>query len=170
MTPYSTPSASSACHHLKDIPYLQLEKEGQETYRTFGRRAAHWICTRDWWGRIWTVQECVLPDDCTVLYGPVTAPWSMFLDAMANFEHHRSSYCTAIHTAAPEINDMLNYQVATILGLGAIRDQRRRGEKILLEDLARQFQYRQATDPRDKLYALIPLVTNWKGQPPLEYE
>lgn len=158
----------SAGHHLKDIPYLQLEKEGQETYRTFGRRAAHWICTRDWWGRIWTVQECVLPDDCTVLYGPVTAPWSMFLDAMANFEHHRSSCCAAIHTAAPEINDMLNYQVATILGLGAIRDQRRRGEKILLEELARQFQYRQATDPRDKLYALIPLVTNWKGQPPLE--
>ena len=157
----------SAGHHLKDISYLQLETEGQETYRTFGRRAAHWICTRDWWGRIWTVQECVLPDDCTVIYGPVTAPWSMFLDAIANFEHHRSSCCADIHTT-PEIYDMLNYQVATILGLRAIRDQRRRGDKILLGDLARQFQYRQATDTRDKLYALIPLVTSWNGQPPLE--
>jgi hypothetical protein len=157
----------SAGHHLKDIPYFQLEEEGQETYRTFGRRAAHWICTRDWWGRIWTVQECVLPDDCTVIYGPVTAPWSMFLDAIANFQHHRSSCCAGIHTAV-EIYDMLNYQVDTILELRAIRDQRRRGEEILLGELVRQFRYRQATDPRDKLYALIPVVTSWNGQPPLE--
>jgi hypothetical protein len=157
----------SADHHLKDIPYLQQEEEGQETYRTFGRRAAHWICNRDWWGRIWTVQECVLPDDCTVIYGPVTAPWAMFLDAIANFQHHRSSCCAGIHTT-PEIYDMLNYQVETILELRVIRDQRRRGEKILLGDLVRQFRYRQATDLRDKLYALIPLVTSWNGQPPLE--
>ncbi|KAH8771494.1 heterokaryon incompatibility protein-domain-containing protein [Hyaloscypha finlandica] len=157
----------SAGHHLKDIPYFQLEEEGQETYRTFGRRAAHWICTRDWWGRIWTVQECVLPDDCTVIYGPVTASWSMFLDAIASFQHHRSSCCAGIHTAA-EIYDMLNYQVDTILELRAIRDQRRRGEEILLGELVRQFRYRQATDPRDKLYALIPLVTSWNGLPPLE--
>ncbi|KPM41495.1 hypothetical protein AK830_g5080 [Neonectria ditissima] len=147
-------------HHLHEIPYLQPEPDGQHTFLTGARRAAHWLASRDWWTRVWTVQECVLPKNCTVIYGPVEMPWDTLLSGMSNFQRHRSSCCSLV----PGVHDMLNFHTDIIPILQELRSQ---NGSSSLETLVRQFRYRAATDPRDKVYALLPLVTDWGHHLPL---
>ncbi|KAM5385153.1 hypothetical protein ACJZ2D_001114 [Fusarium nematophilum] len=149
--------------HLHEIAYFELEPDGGHTFLTNARRAAHWLASRDWWTRVWTVQECILPKGCMVIYGPVEMPWDTLLTAVSNFQRHRTGCCASI----PGIHDMLNFHVDIMPVLEDLRTRRRLGEAISLETLVREFRYRAATDPRDKIYALLPLVTDWGEQGPL---
>ncbi|KAK3390618.1 heterokaryon incompatibility protein-domain-containing protein [Podospora didyma] len=153
--------------HLDQIPYLQQEEtEGGSsigTYNTNARRAAHWLASRDWWSRVWTVQECILPRESTVVYGPVETPWRCLLDGILNFLRHRDSCCATVSG----VHDMLNFHVETLPELRAIRQLRDAGVPISLTHLLRKFRQRDASNHRDKVYALLPLVTEWYGGGPL---
>lgn len=142
--------------HLYEIPYFRLDPES-----TKSRRAAHWLVSRDWWNRVWTVQESILPTDCTVIYGPVEIPWCTLLTAVSNFQRHRTGCCSSM----PGIHDMLNLHVDIIPVLHELRAQFRAKEPSTLEAMVRSFRYRAASNPRDKIYALLPLVTDWGDQP-----
>ncbi|KAK1750489.1 heterokaryon incompatibility protein-domain-containing protein [Echria macrotheca] len=152
----------AANHHLDSIPYLVINPDRQSThlYPANALPAAFWLITRSWWSRIWTVQECILPRRCTVLYGPVSMPWDVLLDGLFNFQHHRDTCCAQL----PGVHDMLNAPLETVLELRALRMSR---GGVSLARLLPKFRYREATDPRDKVYALLPLVTEWYGAMPL---
>jgi len=153
--------------HLDEIFYLYLEPSGEETHLTNARHAAHWLATRQWWSRIWTVQECILPRSCTLIYGPVQMPWQLILRGMHNFRRHVMYCCSTV----AGVHDMLNFHssVADIFDIRADH-----GDPIgdwmasmTLGRLARQFMHREASDNRDKIYALLPLVAYWRNQPPI---
>ncbi|KAK3384702.1 heterokaryon incompatibility protein-domain-containing protein [Lasiosphaeria ovina] len=149
--------------HLSAIPYLAAEPE-TGSHRIYNpvhaRRAAHWLATRSWWSRIWTVQECILPARCTLLYGPVTMPWDVLLDGLFSFQRHRDTCCSAL----TGVHDMLNLPVETVLQLRALRGQALQGKgRVSLAQVLPKFRHRGATDARDKVYALLPLVTDWYG-------
>lgn len=149
--------------HLHDIPYLQLETHDSQTHLTHARRAAHWLASRDWWSRIWTVQECVLPRDATIIYGPVEMPWAVLLNGILHFRRHRDTCCAT----PPGVHSMLNLHAETLSELHALRLARQAGVPVSLASLLHKFRHRGATDPLDKVYALLPLVTEWYGAPPL---
>ncbi|KAK3360686.1 heterokaryon incompatibility protein-domain-containing protein [Lasiosphaeria hispida] len=147
-------------HHLHAIPYFRLEPDDRRTHLTHARRAAHWLTTRPWWSRIWTVQECILPPVCVLLYGPVSMPWDAVLTGLLRFQQHRDTCCAAV----PGVRDMLNLPVEAARDLHSLRHNT---APVPLARLLPTFRHRGATDPRDKIYALLPLVTQWYGATPL---
>ncbi|KAK5653216.1 hypothetical protein OQA88_9114 [Cercophora sp. LCS_1] len=149
--------------HLSSIPYLVSEPPDQHTHLTNAKRAAHWLATRDWWSRIWMVQEAVLPPTSTLLYGPVSMPWTTMLDGILNFRRHRDTCCSGV----PGIENILNMHAEILSELRSVRLARDAGEPITLARLLPKFRHRHAEYPRDKVYALLPLVTDWYGAPPL---
>ena len=157
--------------HQHTIPYLTLEPHDRQTHLTHAQRAAHWLMTRTWWSRIWIVQECILPRrGCSLLYGPVSMPWDVLLTGLANFQRHRDSSCCA---AVPGVRDMLNLPMATASELHMLRtappdaDDSDSLQRVSLAQLLLAFRHRQATDPRDKVYSLLRLVTEWHGAAPV---
>jgi len=153
--------------HLHGIPYLKEEPQGEETYLTDARRALHWITHRPWWTRIWTVQECVLPKYCVLMYGPVQMPWLTVLDGVSNLLRHRNSCCALVADIQESFNLEHVEELQTLRHKYHVMDQ-----KISLEHLLRQFRHREATNPRDKVYGLLGLVNDWGVEQPLvpDYE
>lgn len=143
--------------HPSEIEYITSEIENGTRYHSKAIRALKWLGERPWWRRIWTVQECILPTQCVVVYGPVQAPWSIFYDAMSNLQRHRISCCASV----PGISDTLSGLSVIMTHLRDIRTWRQEGRGISLSTLMKIFRYRQATQKRDKVYGLLGLVTNW---------
>ncbi|KAI1298083.1 heterokaryon incompatibility protein-domain-containing protein [Xylaria venustula] len=159
--------------HLNWIAHLQYEPEdGPATFRTNTRQALHWLGTRPWWSRIWTVQECILPKDSELLYGSVRIPWRRFLTGISNFQKHRTSCCANI----PGVNDMFNELVDNVLPClilhqychhddfnlpgvsGDLDDPSHVSSLFRPESLLWTFRHRAATDPRDKIYGILSLL------------
>ncbi|TGJ79444.1 hypothetical protein E0Z10_g9318 [Xylaria hypoxylon] len=159
--------------HLNWIAHLQYEPDdAPATFRTNTRQALHWLGTRPWWTRIWTVQECILPKDSELLYGPVRIPWRRFLTGIANFQKHRTSCCANV----PGVNDMLNHLVDTVLPClilhqychnedfnlpkvsGHLDDPSNVSSLFRPESLLWTFRHREATDPRDMIFGILSLL------------
>lgn len=169
--------------HLRWIAHLQYEADDvPATFRTNTRQALHWLGTRPWWTRIWTVQECILPKESELLYGPIRIPWRRFLTGISNFQKHRTSCCADV----PGVNDMLNALVDTVLpclilhrychhddfklskSSDGLDDPSHVSSLFRPESLLWAFQHRDATDPRDKIYGLLSLLKGYSastGQP-----
>lgn len=125
--------------------------------------ALQWLADRPWWKRIWTVQECLLPQNCVVVYRPVEAPWSMFFEAISNLQKHRVSCCSCV----PGINNTLNSLSDIMTHLRAVLTWRKDNCGVKLHKLLQIFRHRHATDQRDKVYGLLPPVTDWGNTAPV---
>ncbi|KAI0381098.1 heterokaryon incompatibility protein-domain-containing protein [Hypomontagnella monticulosa] len=170
--------------HLNCIAHLQQEPDANViTFRTHTRRTLGWLVSRPWWKRIWTVQECILPKESLLLYGPARLSWGLLLAAMSNFQKHRTGCCSEV----PGVRDMFNNILDTILpceilnryidsdgtldGRKDADDSRHRRDVSALfrpEFLLWTFRYREATDPRDKIYGILSLLKGCSattGQP-----
>ncbi|KAK4450871.1 heterokaryon incompatibility protein-domain-containing protein [Podospora aff. communis PSN243] len=150
--------------HIHSIPYLALEPSSQQTMFTHARRAAHFLTTLPWWSRIWTVQECILPPNATLLYGPVSMPWHLILTGIRNFCVHRNTCCEGV----PGVRDMLNLQVETGTDLWELGLLVQGTIGLSLRELLPRFRHRGATDPRDKVYGLLALVDGLSGEKKIE--
>ncbi|KAF4996681.1 hypothetical protein FDECE_12333 [Fusarium decemcellulare] len=98
-----------------------------------------------WWGRIWTVQEAILPHDATVYWGPCEIPWKLVQGAANRFFDGRPG---------PEVpwefwgnGSIIDLQSA-MRGLEITRNES-------LFDVLWRWRYRRATDPRDKVYGVL---------------
>ncbi|OTB04735.1 hypothetical protein M426DRAFT_151166 [Hypoxylon sp. CI-4A] len=107
------------------------------------------LFSRPWWKRIWIVQEVVAAQEIVVLLGETIFPWMM----LANL-------CRAIQQAeflAHPLASMIRscgYQKFTVL------DHFRRNRTMPLVRFVHCTQDYQATDSRDKLYALLGMASD----------
>jgi hypothetical protein len=104
-----------------------------------------------WWARVWTVQEAVLPPNKIMLWGPLTMPW----ETMTNAANCWTSYIPPL--LAERIRDVWNTGImgglmAMVVWL-QISTQRMDSPVFLVN----RWRFREATDPRDKIYALMGL-------------
>jgi len=117
------------------------------------------LMERRWWYRTWTVQECVLPrlGSLFVRCGAKEVPWTDFVSAVRLMD--------GLRDAMPLCVGLVNISPLLELQLGR-RRAAARGEDIgdgggeldsLLEALAR-YRGRLATDPRDKVYAIMRMA------------
>ncbi|KAE8329376.1 heterokaryon incompatibility protein-domain-containing protein [Aspergillus sergii] len=115
-----------------------------------------------WWKRVWVIQEVVIASRIMILYGSMIAPWEMFVKA-ANRVHGNPQ----MQIPSLAVNDMkvLAEFSRRIRSIESIRARWQSPEQITLLQLLRQFSGREATDPRDKVYALLGLA---KDQPTVE--
>ncbi|KAL5372637.1 hypothetical protein DPSP01_013345 [Paraphaeosphaeria sporulosa] len=133
-----------------------------------------------WWKRIWTVQEITMPKDVLMVCGSVLAPLGMFAEAASMSIQHSSTYCARI--AASVQRDLWMVLVdfsSQVRDIQDIRSAYARQEawsasdtygNVQLKDLAllrflERFRNRKASDPRDKVYALLSLAKTIGGGP-----
>ncbi|KAF1979486.1 hypothetical protein BU23DRAFT_522764 [Bimuria novae-zelandiae CBS 107.79] len=122
------------------------------------------IMIRPWWSRIWIIQETVLSRKATVHYGQISAPWTMFAEAARRFAHDRQTLCLDL-SGAFRGQSMLTAFSNTVLRI----DNARQNHQILLSQtdllsLLWRFRPLEASDKRDKVFALLGLVTDWRGR------
>ncbi|KAK6823228.1 hypothetical protein RU639_006158 [Aspergillus parasiticus] len=115
-----------------------------------------------WWKRVWVIQEVVIASRIMILYGSMIAPWEMFVKA-ANRVHGNPQM--QIPSLAGNDTKVLVEFSRRIRSIESIRARWQSPERITLLQLLRQFSGREATDPRDKVYALLGLA---KDEPTVE--
>jgi hypothetical protein len=128
------------------------------------------IMDRLWWNRLWVVQETVIAKHVDIRYGRFVIPWESFVIAAKNFRKHRHRYCCVegFESLPSGDVDVLAKFADIVLGLDTWRkgwtiDAKKEGRQpdIRLLRLLWQFRDRQTSEPRDKVFALLPLVTSW---------
>ncbi|KAF4458533.1 heterokaryon incompatibility [Fusarium albosuccineum] len=133
------------------------------------------IMDRPWWIRQWVIQEIVLAPSAILHHGHFVAPWELFSHAARNYEHHRKDCCQN-HYKYLHGNDIRHVEhfYRTIIELDDLRHKwqsilkNQAPIKINLRELLWQFRSRDTTDPKDKVFALFPLVNDWGNQDQME--
>jgi hypothetical protein len=174
------------CHtdHLAEMRYFTTKADGEFGWERHGhlfeilRQLMHGPIT-PWWGRIWVVQKVILPPEVTVMHGTISAPWSMFSKAASRCFHHIHHCCAkdAENIPCDILNVLIDFS-ERVLDIEKMRSMRKAGitdlihasslptnrashevsERSSLISLLRRFRNRKATDPRDKVYALLSLA------------
>ncbi|KAK7965287.1 HET-domain-containing protein [Apiospora saccharicola] len=139
-------------------------------FGSIGARADGWkilggiifLFTRDWWGRVWTLQEVVLADRVLMKMGRKEIDWTCFGDI--------SKLCTTytVHTRRETLPSQRQQQIHSLLPrllvqadtVRKIRDKRRSGTNIPLSLMIEYTLGRKASDPRDKVYGVQGLMTS----------
>ncbi|KAJ4266163.1 hypothetical protein NW762_004143 [Fusarium torreyae] len=120
---------------------------------------------RDYWRRLWVVQEVFNAKNITVYCGPTKLPWMAYQYASATFGQRRGELIftnkdpdTRRLAISP---DQFSYvQTLVYQGPASLRDLRSYvsdGEMVLLEVL-RACRRKLASDPRDKLYGILGVL------------
>jgi hypothetical protein len=101
-----------------------------------------------WFERMWVVQELGVAESGGIAYGGGVEYWQNFL---------RTVYYLHYTCNAPVAN------IRKLTGLEKIRLGWNSGLRQPLRELIRECRYRRATDPRDKIYALLGLMGDSKN-------
>lgn len=109
-----------------------------------------------WWNRIWVVQEAALAPRIEVIQGFTRTPWEDIADAAMAYKEHSTACCSQYLSSIPSdrvkvVKDFANRVLA-------IHESRGKMLMFSLQDLLRTFRDREASDPRDKVYALLGLA------------
>ncbi|RYN46187.1 hypothetical protein AA0118_g12621 [Alternaria tenuissima] len=125
-----------------------------------------------WWTRIWVVQEVTVPRYVVVAYGTISTPWRTFAVAAKSYHYHSNRCCKgAIQRLPPDQQKVINDSFNKISSIDRLRYSQRNhnadANSIGLLDLLTQFRDRKASDPRDKVYALLSMTHTPEGRAPL---
>jgi hypothetical protein len=99
------------------------------------------LLRRPWWRRTWVIQELLLADSVVVQCGPHHFPWESLLEGVEQLPKDSREAWNARSMA----NTRRQWRSGATFSQGLLK-------------LAYQFRHREASDPRDKLYALFGLV------------
>lgn len=112
-----------------------------------------WLLERPWWSRVWIIQELCLAREVLVACGESTAPWEAVAFAVANL--HKlpdDSFALASLSATGKYRSLANTR---------FHISRSKPDTCLqLVDALAAFRWSQATNPRDKVYALLGLTND----------
>jgi len=126
------------------------------------------ILNRQWLGRIWTVQEATMAKKLTLICGSVELNWTTYFDTLRCilFRVKSSTLSPEWHSyrsSGTQWSSLLN-TIDWSLFLNSLEMQLRNsvdGTTVIVEknllDIAFDFRHTQATDPRDKFYAVLGL-------------
>jgi len=157
--------------HLHEIPFFSVDNGKLHARKIWlpTIRAMDTLGSNPWWTRMWVIQETILARKAIVAYHNVTAPWNMLADASSKSIVHDSSCCMdLVNTRHPREEQIItNLRRLVYDDVELLRSTRSHGGNLSLKQLMNLTPLRDATDIRDKVYALLRLVTNWRGMPPL---
>ena len=120
--------------------------------------ALHMMLLSAWWSRMWVFQEAILARTLTVRYGGVACPWSMFEDAAQN----PSASSSSIPSVSRKVLEYFSKLVQDIArNRRSINEEASSNQQTaaLMLNLLRTTGARKASDDRDKVFALLGLVS-----------
>ncbi len=136
---------------------LQSILEGEGVPRAFTNGAAKAlskVLRLPWFSRIWTVQEAVIPGESAIVCGSLKLQWFAMMEAarLANFwKIEKFQYSSDQKQALEE----LEIKVLPLTNEHeAFQDVYGSEHYCLLQ----RYQHREATDPRDKVFALLAMT------------
>jgi len=129
-------------------PTTQALRKAQKMEGDFGEMANlinRWlILNPDWFRRMWVVQELGTANSVFIQCGRCSVTWTDFLHAVCYLH-----YTTCSHPVK---------DISRVTGLEQIHAAWKKGNRPPLQDLMRECCHRRATNPRDKIYALLGLM------------
>ncbi|KAH7240303.1 heterokaryon incompatibility protein-domain-containing protein [Fusarium redolens] len=146
----------------------------------------HWLALgellqREWWHRVWTIQEVVLGSDIQVICGPFAVEWDRIMQATAVFKLcyrfmdeliEATTFSTTYHYLFPfrsgahrmKVIKLLKFFISQKKDPRLLRSPSSDGHLASLLDMTRNY---DATDPRDKVYAILGLLEELGYKSPL---
>ena len=109
---------------------------------------------RSWFRRIWVVQELICARKATIMCGKYVMEWETFLDAAKRL---KTSYHLLGHLFGSETRSV-QFALKTLALIYLGRQMRKRREKSHLEELLYGYRHCLASDPRDKIFALVGIA------------
>ncbi|KAH7076317.1 heterokaryon incompatibility protein-domain-containing protein [Paraphoma chrysanthemicola] len=107
-----------------------------------------------WWRRIWTVQEAVIPTRKIITWQTLSISWDVCTQAAENMLNPSMRHYQLIDALSPEFSwSALNGFISPMLSLEFTREEALQTPLWTLQ----RWRHREATDPRDKVYALMGL-------------
>ncbi|KAL7755492.1 hypothetical protein ACKLNR_014590 [Fusarium oxysporum f. sp. zingiberi] len=149
----------------------------------------HWLALgellqREWWHRVWTIQEVVLGSDIQVICGPFAVEWNRIMQATAVFElcYHfmdelieATTFSTTYHYLFPfrsgaykiKVIKLLKFSISQKKDPQLLHSHSSDGHLASLLNIARDY---DATDPKDKVYAILGLLEALGYKSPLRVD
>jgi hypothetical protein len=123
---------------------------------------------REYWSRLWVVQEIFNARSVTVCCGSIKVPWMVYKRASDIFSQHRADINRCLppslkRSRGPSIsaNSQFSHsQVLVYQGPGSLSDLKSQiglGEEAILKVL-RAFRRKLTSDPKDKLYGILGVL------------
>jgi hypothetical protein len=153
------------------LPFLSsVVKVTQMNDRLFGEMyATEWqalqvLLTHPYFTRIWAVQEIAVARQITVLQGSHSIDWIAFLAAIRNFRTRFARHKTEspVHVAS-----QVDRAISFVLNSDECIRRDKHGDKTLpvfcLEELVFKFSTAEASDRRDRIYALLGIATDFEA-------
>lgn len=137
---------------LSGLPVLfEQSSEGLAARRAF---EAFSMYGNPWWSRIWTVQEAIIPSSGILVWGPLSIPREDVLAAarnlrdLANLPSLPEGFAFYRHT----YTELLRRLLYPVHGFNHSKT-----DNAL--NLLMRWRHREFTDPRDKVYALLGMIS-----------
>ncbi|KAI0522232.1 heterokaryon incompatibility protein-domain-containing protein [Xylaria bambusicola] len=124
------------------------------------------IMKKAWWRRIWVVQETVVAKSPMVYYGNVCmplmcAPWRMFALAAVEYDTSRvKDNVDGLFSLLKSGQSLMQF-TRVIMEIESTRRTWQKFEPLVPLTVLRKFRSRLATDPRDKVFAVLGLIRRW---------
>jgi hypothetical protein len=119
------------------------------------------LLSRDWFGRVWVAQELALAArDPMVLCGVDVVYWSRFATTIKKLRVH------ILHKPTGEVALAVASKALRVSNLARIRET---GRHASLADRIQRTLYMQASDPRDRIFALSALTSSLTHQVVADY-
>jgi hypothetical protein len=156
-------------HFHKLPPFVDLGGTINDTYREKVIQVLSSFIGSSWFTRIWVVQEAILPPKATCLYGPMTFPLDLIMDAADKFTIHTSSCCIKEYSAHARTGTMSGVPqfFNKIHEIGDRKKEWRAGWQTNLLPMCLTYRRRLAKEDKDKVYGLLGLATHWEPCGPL---
>lgn len=146
--------------HLRALSISNLSKEFQ--YQCMGGpRFQHiWQATiklldQQYFERSWIIQEVVLSASARVMYQGVTTSWEIFAEGFIEVANGGMIIGLLTRTEDMDIrSNQTTSKLANLLQVQSMRVARRNGKKDEFVTVAHSIRRFQATDPRDKVFAI----------------
>ncbi|KAL9036236.1 MAG: hypothetical protein Q9180_004415 [Flavoplaca navasiana] len=145
-------SFDSATMRLEDACNVPDVDISDTAWQALGR-----LFRRSWYKRIWILQEVSASENVIVVCGPQSVPWTTF--CFAGFYIH---YRAGREPGPSPIKDSgyeAHFTLCSIMFNRTMSEDSRRRETGLLR-LLTQFRHCEATNPKDKVYALLGMASD----------
>ncbi|KAI1370230.1 HET-domain-containing protein [Hypoxylon crocopeplum] len=145
-------------------PYSELPS-GLATREAQARagKAFQFVQRGPWWTRIWTIQEGVAPPRHTLIWGPLTMPWEVFVKFSGNAMDLKWPDNLGLDFFAFFPEGRALHLTASFTGLGMAAAWANQTPNPL--EMLWRFRHRHSGDPRDKVYSILGLLH--EGEQPL---
>jgi len=155
--------------HSPTPPTLRVASSFTKAFHVF-----QGLVEATWWDRAWIIQESIAAAKIIFMHYHIILPWTLLEDAA----FHISEIANTYERLPPEqggLFDLFRERVRNIARWRGINrhsmDSYSRLKYSLpkgkLLELLIDFRFREATDPRDKVYAVLGLVKRWESNEPI---